>query len=266
MMRVPVTGVAGFTRRYMVDALTATGHEPIALRSDLTIAADVAEEMTRSAGSTRSTRSARSMCWTQRRGFAPDCHVVLASSAQVYGAQAAVLVREDAPTQPVHHYELSKLRAESGTAFFADRLRIAVTRPFNYARVDQESRYLLPKIVGHFTRRASEIGLGNTFVRRDFGDVRAVAQAYVGLVEAGAQGVFIVGVAWSIDDIRPILERRSGHSLEMRVNPAFRAPERRARTRRGYRWAAASPARLATEADRGHAGADARRNAGRAII
>ncbi|HEX8420887.1 MAG TPA: GDP-mannose 4,6-dehydratase [Sphingomonas sp.] len=241
-MRVLVTGALGFTGRYMTDALRAVGHDPIASASDITDPGAVADEV----GTARPDAIIHLAASAFAGGDAidefyavnqlgafhvldaaakgcPGAHVVLASSAQVYGAQAAGLVREDAPTLPANHYGLSKLAGELGSAFFADRLRIAIVRPFNYTGVGQEARYLLPKIVDHVARGAAVIELGNTFVRRDFGDVRAVADAYVGLVETGAQGVFNVGTgrAWSIGDILRILERRSGHRLDVQVNPAF---------------------------------------------
>ncbi len=149
---------------------------------------------------------------------------MLASSAQVYGPGAEGLIAEDATTRPANHYAISKLAMEQGAALWRDRLDIVVTRPFNYTGIGQSTDYLLPKIVDHFRRRAAVIELGNTWVKRDFGDVRAVADAYVGLALAETPPVLVniaTGIVWSIDDILTILSDLSGHRPEIRVNPAF---------------------------------------------
>ena len=113
---------------------------------------------------------------------------------------------------------------EQGAALWRDTLEIVITRPFNYSGVGQPIEYLIPKIVDHFVRRADVIELGNLFVFRDFGDVRSVAEAYVGLVLAEAPPLLAnvaTGVVHSIDDILAILTEISGHRISVRVNPRF---------------------------------------------
>lgn len=241
-MRVWVTGARGFTGRYVTEALEAVGHEVVPANADVTDAVAIAAELAtvrpdaivhlaalafagsdvidrfyavNQLGTFHLLNAAQRVC--------PGTHVVLASSAQVYGADARGLVDEGAPTRPANHYGLSKLATELGAGFFADRLRLAIVRPFNYTGVGQEDRYLLPKIVAHVAARAPVIELGNTWVRRDFGDVRAVADAYVGLLDAGAVGTFNIGTgqAWSINDVLAILAELSGHRPTVEVNPAF---------------------------------------------
>jgi nucleoside-diphosphate-sugar epimerase len=110
---------------------------------------------------------------------------------------------------------------ELGSALWTDRLDIVLLRPFNYTGRDQSTQYLLPKIVDHFRRRVDVIELGNVWVKRDFGDVRAVADAYTGLVLA-ENAPRVVNVAtgreWTIGDIIAILSDLSGHKIEVRVN------------------------------------------------
>jgi nucleoside-diphosphate-sugar epimerase len=107
---------------------------------------------------------------------------------------------------------------------FAGSLDLVVTRPFNYTGVGQDVRYVIPKIVDQFRRRAPRIELGNIEVRRDFGDVRSVAEAYVGLALADAPPPVVnigTGRSHSIRDIVDLASRLSGHSLEVETNPAF---------------------------------------------
>ena len=151
--------------------------------------------------------------------------MLLASSAQVYGGMATGLLDEKQPLHPGNHYALSKAFMEQGAALWADRLRLLVARPFNYTGVGQEERYLVPKIVEHFRRRDPVIELGNLHVRRDFGDVRAVAEAYVALAEARdlpARAYNVAsGALSSISDIIVHLTERTGHQIEVRINPVF---------------------------------------------
>ncbi|WP_267389659.1 GDP-mannose 4,6-dehydratase, partial [Sphingomonas sp. GC_Shp_3] len=154
----------------------------------------------------------------------PGARCVLASSAQVYGPRAEGLIGEDAGTNPSNHYAISKRAMEQGADLWRDRLDIVVTRPFNYTGVGQDTQYLIPKIVDHFRRRADVIELGNTWVRRDFGDVRSVAEACVGLALAKEVPPVVniaTGAVSSIGDILDRLTAISGHHLEVTVNQAF---------------------------------------------
>lgn len=242
-MRVAVTGAGGFTGRFVADALAAAGAECVVLNADLTDAAEVVRAVADTAFDRLIHLAARAFVGVADwRGFyevnqigtftlldavarvRPDARVVLASSAQVYGPGAEGLIGEEAPTNPANHYAVSKLAMEQGAALWRDRLDIVVTRPFNYTGVGQETQYLIPKIVEHFRRRALSIELGNTWVKRDFGDVRSVAEAYVGLALADDPPAVVnvaTGVVQSVDDILDRLRAISGHRMDVQVNPAF---------------------------------------------
>ncbi len=71
---------------------------------------------------------------------------------------------------------------------YADRLPIVLTRPFNYTGVGQSESFVVPKLVSHFANRSASVELGNIDVVRDFSDVRAVAEAYVRLLDSGGPG------------------------------------------------------------------------------
>jgi nucleoside-diphosphate-sugar epimerase len=105
-----------------------------------------------------------------------------------------------------------------------DRLPIILARPFNYTGVGQNGKFLVPKIVDHFRRRASLIELGNINVARDFQDVRFVVNAYRRLLQSNAIGEVVnlcSGVAHSLMDIIGMLQELAGYRIEVKVNPAF---------------------------------------------
>jgi nucleoside-diphosphate-sugar epimerase len=242
-MRVALTGRGGFTGRFVAAALLRQGVECVPIEANLCDRHAV-ERAVGEADFDRIIHLAASafVGTADWRGFyevnqlgtqtlldavaraRPGARCILASSAQVYGPGAEGLIAEDAPTRPANHYAISKLAMEQGAALWGDRLEIVVTRPFNYTGIGQGGEYLLPKIVNHFRRRADVIELGNTWVKRDFGDVRAVADAYAGLVLTDAPPALTniaTGIVWSIDEILAILSDLSGHRPEIRVNPAF---------------------------------------------
>jgi GDP-6-deoxy-D-talose 4-dehydrogenase len=149
--------------------------------------------------------------------------ILIASSANVYG-NAAGVVDESVPPAPVNHYAASKLAMEHLVRTWFDRLPIIVTRPFNYTGRGQESRFLVPKIVSHFTQRKPHIELGNLDVARDFSDVRMVVKAYRALLESPVAGE-IVNVCseqpHTLHEVVDMVREASGHDLEIRVNRAF---------------------------------------------
>lgn len=245
-MRVLVTGQQGFTGRYVSNELDRRGHDVVALAGDLRDPAAVRQEIAAARPDATIHLAAQAFVdSTDYDGFygvnqvgtfnllealaatVPQSTVLLASSAQVYGNAAAGLLTEEQPLRPANHYALSKAFMEQGAAaLWGDRLHLLIARPFNYTGVGQEERYLVPKIVAHFRQRAPSIELGNLHVLRDFGDVRAVADAYVDLVETRddlSDGVFNVasGVLTSVGQIIEHLAERTGHKIEVRVNPVF---------------------------------------------
>ena len=108
-----------------------------------------------------------------------------------------------------------------------DKLPIVIARPFNYTGIGQDEKFLLPKIVSHFRRKAPVIELGNLDVSRDFSDVRSVVNAYLKLLESCPQGeTFNVasGSIYSLLDIVQICTELTGHNIEVTVNPDFVRP------------------------------------------
>lgn len=242
-MRVAVTGACGFTGRFVVEALAAAGAICVPLDADLTDKDAVARAVTETPFDRLIHLAAKAFVdacdWegfytvNQLGAFhlldavarvRPGTRCILASSAQVYGSGAGGLITEEAATNPANHYAVSKRAMEEGAQLWKGALELVVTRPFNYTGVGQEGAYLIPKIVDHFHRRADVIELGNLWVKRDFGDVRAVADAYAGLALADTAPALVnicTGVVCSIDQILDTLSALAGYRPRVVVNPAF---------------------------------------------
>lgn len=253
--RALVTGINGFTGRYMAAELRANGYEVIGTGSQPSTAPDYHQvDLADGPGlrallaelqpdvivhlaaiafvghgaadafyqvnliGTRNLLEAIAAC-----GKTPEC-VLIASSANVYGNVSEGMLDEHTPPAPANDYAVSKLAMEYMAKLWCDRLPIVITRPFNYTGVGQAENFLLPKIVSHFQRKAPAIELGNLDVWRDFSDVRAVVRAYRGLIEARAVGQ-TVNVSSSIThSLREVIAKCSaitGHTLDVQVNPAF---------------------------------------------
>ncbi|WP_321854840.1 NAD-dependent epimerase/dehydratase family protein [Paraburkholderia tropica] len=150
--------------------------------------------------------------------------IMVASSANIYGNTAIDPLTEVVPPAPANDYGVSKVAMEYMARLWADRLPITFVRPFNYTGVGQSPRFVLPKLVDHFRRRAPEIELGALNVARDFSDVRMVVDAYAKLLAMPGTGEaynVCSGTAHSLGEAIEMLERLAGYRIEVKVNPAF---------------------------------------------
>lgn len=150
--------------------------------------------------------------------------VLLASSANIYGNANVEVIDESVAASPANDYAVSKLAMEYMARLWMDSLPIVITRPFNYTGVGQGAQFLLPKIVGYFKRGERVIELGNIDVERDFSDVRMVADAYGKLLQKVPVGeIFNVcsGNACSLKNVLAMMAEIAGYEIEVKVNPAF---------------------------------------------
>jgi len=261
MSRILITGVDGFTGRYLAAALHGAGYEvhglvyrPIsgniagasALHvADLSDAAGLAAVVHEvrpdkvahlAAISFVAHGDAEAMYRTNLvgtrnllealvRSKVPLDAVLLASSANVYGNSVGGVIDEATPPAPANDYAVSKLAMEYVARLYVDRLPVVMARPFNYTGVGQAESFLIPKIVNHVRRRAPLIELGNLDVARDFSDVRTVVQYYHRLLEnpAAVGQTFNVcsGQAHTLGEVLAMVRTLAGHDFEVRVNPAF---------------------------------------------
>jgi nucleoside-diphosphate-sugar epimerase len=156
-------------------------------------------------------------------GHRPEV-VLVASSANVYGNATIEPITEDVPLNPVNDYAVSKVAMEYMLRLWVDQLPIVVVRPFNYTGVGQSLSFLLPKIVDHFRKGAESIELGNLDVWRDFSDVRDVVNCYAKLIKHRAVGeVFNVcsGIGTSLREILTAMKLIAGYEIDVRVSSAF---------------------------------------------
>ena len=257
MARVLVTGVDGFTGRFLAPLLASQGDEVHGLVQQETAVEGVAHVHVADLRSAEQVARAVSVARPQRvvhlAGIAfvanrdmeamygvnllgtrhllealcglsslPE-RTLLASSANVYGNAALEAVGEDAPAAPTNDYAVSKLAMEFLCRLYASRLSMTICRPFNYTGVGQSESFLLPKIAGHVRRGAAWIELGNVDVARDFSDVRNVCDIYARLLtEPAAAGRTVnicSGAVHTLREVLDMVEVLSGRRLEVRTNP-----------------------------------------------
>lgn len=242
--RILLTGADGFTGQHFTKAAQQAGYEVHPLSADLTDAGSVAAEVVAAAADfvvhlaaisavTHADEEAFyrvNLFGTQNLLKALAAlpkspkRVLLASSANVYGNADKSPIDESTCPAPVNHYAISKLAMEFMSATLANRLPLVIVRPFNYTGVGHDTRFVIPKLVEHFVRRADSIELGNLDVEREFNDVRIVCEAYLRLLQQGQPGQtynMCSGRPVSLKSVIEALKHITGHDLLVEVNPAF---------------------------------------------
>lgn len=260
MARILITGIGGFTGRYVAKALTARGHtvigmardadEPQVPEAEATLLGDLADadglrQLIDAAQPDRVIHLAAiafvahgdanaiyqanligtiNLLQALAAGYWGRERVLLASSANVYGDQGGRLSETTAPL-PANHYGVSKLAMEHVARIMGSHLPLIVTRPFNYTGVGQSSSFVIPKLIDHARRCACEIELGNIDVARDFSDVRTVAECYARLIDspAAAGQTFNVcrGQSMPLRQVIALVEELAGLRFSIQTNPAF---------------------------------------------
>jgi GDP-4-dehydro-6-deoxy-D-mannose reductase len=129
----------------------------------------------------------------------PEGVFVFAGSAQVYGDAQGVdgALTEDAPLAPLGEYAATKAAADVALGALSRRgLNVVRFRPFNHTGPGQTEDFVVARFAGQIARieaglQAPVLRVGNLEARRDFLDVRDVADAYVAaLAQPAAGGVF----------------------------------------------------------------------------
>jgi len=243
-MHILITGLQGFTGQYLEAVLTKAGHRVTGLTADLTDAEAVSEEIAylqpeavaHLAGISFVVHQnindiyhvnllgTRNLLEALAKHARTLKSVLLTSSANVYGNNPVDLLSEETPLHPANDYAVSKLAMESMAALWMDKLPLFIVRPFNYTGVGQEEHFLIPKIVAHFRDKKPVIELGNLEVRREFGDVRNIAEIYAKLLDkcpAGETLNVCTGQVYSLKEVIEFCEAITGHTIEIRVNPEF---------------------------------------------
>ena len=216
MSKALITGIEGFTGRYMAQVLAAAGHEVFGLAQHNpegkpnVIAVDLCDTAAMKAAVAQvqpdvvvhlaaiafvahgdvqgiyrtNVAGSRNLMAALAASPTRPSAVLLASSANVYGNATEGEIDESVPPAPANDYAVSKLAMEFMAALWHSQLPVTIARPFNYTGVGQSLDFLLPKIVDHYKRRAPVLELGNLDVERDFSDVRFVVESYGKLLKA----------------------------------------------------------------------------------
>ncbi|WP_417579973.1 NAD-dependent epimerase/dehydratase family protein [Nitrincola sp.] len=250
-----VTGASGFTGRYMIHALQELGYKVVGLGHGVTAADETLVCDLTDAAAVKAAVLQAKPDWVvhlaavsfvghvDQEAFyrvnvfgtlnllealaslaAPPARVLIASSANIYGTPCVEVIDEQVCPAPVNHYACSKLAMEHMVATWFERLPIVIARPFNYTGPGQDERFLIPKIIGHFARKATQIELGNLEVSRDITDVRDVVKAYLALLDSPAQSCRVnicSGQATALRSVLDMMEKIAGYPIEVQVNPAF---------------------------------------------
>ena len=148
-------------------------------------------------------------------------HVLIASSANVYGNAKLEKITEDTPLDPANDYAISKVAMEHMAYLWMDRLPITITRPFNYTGLGQSEDFVMPKIVRHFKEKKDFIELGNMEVWREFNDVRVIANCYRKLIEhqpLDGSVNLCSGVTYSLKEIIDMISLITKHKINIKVN------------------------------------------------
>ncbi len=256
--RVLITGMHGFTGRYLAERLRAAGYEVFGLvqspgkaaSSDMahTVVADLCDRAALAAAMEQvqpqyvvhlaaiafvAHSDVAAMYRVNIVGtrnllesllpYAPRA-VLLASSANIYGNTRISPITEEVQPAPANDYAVSKLAMEHMARLWCERLPVTLVRPFNYTGVGQDENFLLPKIVAHYRRGERVIELGNLDVARDFSDVRDVVTSYEQLLRLAPVGeTFNIcsGQAYTLAEVLAMAAQIGGYEIDVRVNPAF---------------------------------------------
>lgn len=261
MARVLITGAAGFTGQHLLERLAGDGHSLHGLVHEATgnaiplLESEHAADLRDLAAVTRVIEEVRPDRVVHLAAIAFVAHgdagelyssnilgtrnllhalagaakrpeaVLVASSANVYGNRREGILEESLQPEPANDYGVTKVACETLARLYADRLPIITVRPFNYTGRGQSEQFIIPKIVAHAVARKPTIELGNIDVARDFSDVRSVVDAYARLLASpqAIGGLFNVcsGEARSLAEVIALVERLSGHKMDVQVNPAF---------------------------------------------
>jgi UDP-glucose 4-epimerase len=228
-MQVAITGASGFLGRELSDRLRASGHSVAALsrrtgpgliavrdharevRAEVIV--HLAETSDRRAANAAGEDYERQALATLRALLASGARrVVYASSAALYGDEAARPRRTDDPVRATDTYSRLKLASEQ-LVLLAPGVQGVVARLTNLYGPGMSAANVVSRVLSQIPGDGPVQVLDDGPVR-DFLDVADAARALQALVEGAAVGVFNVGsgVGTSIRDLTLLALRLAGQS------------------------------------------------------
>jgi GDP-4-dehydro-6-deoxy-D-mannose reductase len=161
-------------------------------------------------------------------GLAP--RVLIAGSAEIYGAVTAVPIDETAPLVPNSPYSVSKAAQDmlAYQYFVSHGIPAVRARSFNHFGPGQSDRFVAPAFAMQVARieaglQPPVVSVGDLSAKRDFTDVRDVVHAYRLLVERGTAGEaynVASGTAHSAGELLDVLLSLTDAKIDVQVDPA----------------------------------------------
>lgn len=155
--------------------------------------------------------------------------VVVISTGALYDANQPMPLTEDSGISENSPYATGKIKAEEVAKEYRSKgLDVVIARPFNHVGPHQGPGFLVPDLYNQLIQASAyeknEILVGNLNTRRDYTDVRDIADAYVKLMQAevlhhdtynictgtsmsGLEVLDILKVSMDLTDIRVTLDQ-----------------------------------------------------------
>ncbi|MCK1271813.1 MULTISPECIES: SDR family oxidoreductase [unclassified Bradyrhizobium] len=171
--------------------------------------------------------TARLLEWL--RGFAPECRLIVASSAAVYGAHHAGPISEEAETQPMSPYGHHKLLMELLCSSYAVSFNIRATAVRLFSVYGPSLRkQLLWDLCWRLGQGQRELVLGGTGnERRDWIDVRDVVQLLARLAQDDSRHLKVLnggsGIGTTVAEIARFVTTAWGGDINVRFSGFARA-------------------------------------------
>jgi nucleoside-diphosphate-sugar epimerase len=150
--------------------------------------------------------------------------VILASSATVYGTQNKDVLNEELCPKPINHYGISKYAMEQIGKTYFQELPMIITRPFNYTAPGHGEQFVIPKIAKAFKNREITLELGNLDVFREYNSIEYVCDVYYKLMKSDVISEIVniaSGRVHSLSQIIEVFKAKSNHSINIQINPNF---------------------------------------------
>lgn len=161
-------------------------------------------------------------------------HILITSSAEIYGPVDDTPLREDTALRPTNPYAVSKIAQDMlGLQYYlSHKLPIVRARPFNHIGPGQSEGFVAVDFSMQIARieagqQPPVMRVGNLAAKRDFSDVRDVVQAYGLLIERGKVGEaynIASGEAHSIQSVLDTLLSHSSETIDVQTDPARMMP------------------------------------------